>query len=201
MTGEMEVYRAAVRTSDGASFPRPRRKPTTQFSEVPESLQQISISTLDPARRRNWWRSRRTPGCSAMPRSPGRDVRLRQPRGRGTPGCADPGRVGDLADAGRRSRHHRRGRHRRLHRTPQTSGPAGARAGGRGSQRSPVWYATMRDAQAQPSNWGVEPASGRPVVPNHFRSSRAAVPSWYIAVIALFTASQPSMSPLRKPTP
>jgi hypothetical protein len=65
----------------------------------------------------------------------------------------------------------------------------------------PKTYATMRDAQAQPSNWGVEPASGRPVVPNHFRSSRAAVPSWYIAVIALFTASQPSMSPLRKPTP
>ena len=53
MTGEMEVYRAAVRTSDGASFPRPRRKPTTQFSEVPESLQQISTSTFDPARRRN----------------------------------------------------------------------------------------------------------------------------------------------------
>src|SRR5690606_8941867 len=53
----------------------------------------------------------------------------------------------------------------------------------------------------QPSNWGTSSTSSSPLGPNHLRSRSDAVPSWYIVVTARLTASHPSMSPLRRPTP
>src|SRR5690606_12055541 len=55
--------------------------------------------------------------------------------------------------------------------------------------------------QVQPSNWGTLLVSFRPESPNHLVRRRWAVPSWYMAVMARLTASQPLRSPFLRPTP
>ena len=53
----------------------------------------------------------------------------------------------------------------------------------------------------QPSNWGTWVSSCSPALPNHFCSRAAAVPSRYIWLTALLTASQPLTSPFLMPMP
>ena len=53
----------------------------------------------------------------------------------------------------------------------------------------------------QPSNWGTWVSSCSLVLPNHFCSNAAAVPSRYIWLTALLTASQPLRSPFLMPMP
>jgi len=57
------------------------------------------------------------------------------------------------------------------------------------------------DGQPQPSNWGTWVSSCRLVLPNHLCSRAAAVPSKYIWLTALFTASQAAKSPFLMPMP
>jgi hypothetical protein len=54
---------------------------------------------------------------------------------------------------------------------------------------------------SQPSNWGTCVSSCSLVLPNHFCSRAAAVPSRYIWLTALLTASQPLRSPFLMPMP
>ena len=66
---------------------------------------------------------------------------------------------------------------------------------------SPRPGATFRGGYSQPSNWGTWVSSCSPVLPNHLCSRAAAVPSRYIWLTALLTASQPLTSPFLMPMP
>src|SRR5699024_6734918 len=71
-----------------------------------------------------------------------------------------------------------------------------------GWNRLRTWDARVETRhQSHPSNWGTLSTTSRSVLPDHSSRDSAAVPSWYISLIALLTASQARTSPWGSPTP